>query len=81
MKLAGFVLVVIGTLALVHAGISHGRERWMGHAGPPRASTMNQKFTSRAPIVGAAALLGGIFILVLPAGRRHDGTKPRRGRP
>jgi uncharacterized membrane protein len=69
MKLIGFVLVVLGVLALVYGGISYNRERTVLDVGPFKATATEQKNIPLSPIVGGVALLGGIVLLVLPRKR------------
>jgi Na+-transporting methylmalonyl-CoA/oxaloacetate decarboxylase gamma subunit len=70
MKLVGFVLVVLGVLALVYGGISYNRERTVLDVGPFKATATEQKNIPVSPIVGGVALLGGIILLTLPR-KRH----------
>ena len=70
MKLVGFVLVVLGVLALVYGGISYNRERTVLDVGPFKATATEQKNIPLSPIVGGVALLGGIVLLTLPR-KRH----------
>jgi len=69
MKLLGFVLVVIGILALVYGGISYNREKTIIDVGPFKATATEQKNIPLSPIVGGIALLGGIILLVVPRKR------------
>jgi hypothetical protein len=69
MKLIGFVLVVVGVLALVYGGISYNRERTVLDVGPFKATATEQKNIPLSPIVGGIALLGGVILLVVPRKR------------
>jgi len=69
MKLIGFVLVVVGVLALVYGGISYNRQRTVLDVGPFKATATEQKNIPLSPIVGGVALLGGIVLLVVPRKR------------
>jgi uncharacterized membrane protein YidH (DUF202 family) len=69
MKFLGFVLVVIGILALVYGGISYNRQRTVIDVGPFQATAVEQKNIPLSPIVGGIALLGGIILLVVPKKR------------
>lgn len=64
MKLIGFVLVVVGVLALVYGGISYNRERTVLDVGPFKATATEQKNIPLSPIVGGIALVGGLILLV-----------------
>ena len=69
MKVIGFVLVVLGVLALVYGGISYNRERTVLDVGPFKATATEQKNIPLSPIVGGIALLGGVLLLVVPRKR------------
>ena len=69
MKITGFVLVVLGVLALVYGGISYNRQRTILDVGPFRATATEQKHIPLSPIVGGIALVGGIILLVAPRKR------------
>ena len=69
MKIMGFVLVVLGVLALVYGGISYNRQRTILDVGPFRATATEQKHIPLSPIVGGIALVGGIILLVAPRKR------------
>ena len=66
MKTFGFVLVVIGVLALVYGGISYNRQRTVLQVGSFKATATEQKNVPLSPIVGAIALIGGIALLMVP---------------
>jgi hypothetical protein len=68
-KVLGFVLVVLGVLALVYGGITYNRERTVLDVGPFKATATEQKNIPLSPIVGGIALLGGILLLVVPRKR------------
>ena len=69
MKVMGFVLVVLGLLALVYGGISYSRQRTVLDVGPFKATATEQKNIPLSPIVGGIALLSGIILLVVPRKR------------
>jgi uncharacterized membrane protein YidH (DUF202 family) len=69
MKTIGFVLVVLGLLALVYGGISYNRQRTVLDVGPFRATATEQKNVPLSPIVGGIVLLSGILLLVVPRKR------------
>lgn len=69
MKLIGFLLVVVGVLALVYGGISYNRQRTVLDVGPFKATATEQKNIPLSPIVGGIALVGGIVLLVVPRKR------------
>jgi hypothetical protein len=69
MKAIGFVLVVLGVLALVYGGVTYNRERTVLDVGPFKATATEQKNIPLSPIVGGIALLGGILLLMAPRKR------------
>ena len=69
MKIAGFVLVVLGLLVLVYGGISYNRQRTVIDVGAFKATATEQKNIPLSPIVGGIALLGGVILLVVPKKR------------
>lgn len=69
MKIFGFVLVVLGVLALVYGGISYNRQRTVIDVGPFTATATEQKNVPLSPIVGGIALLGGVLLLAIPRQR------------
>ena len=69
MKTLGFILVVLGVLALVYGGISYNRQRTVVDVGPFQATPTEQRNIPLSPIVGGIALLGGILLLVVPRRR------------
>ncbi len=69
MKIIGFVLVVLGVLALVYGGVSYNRQRTIIDVGPFKATATEQKNIPLSPIVGGIALLGGVLLLVVPRKR------------
>ena len=70
MKAVGFVLVILGLLALVYGGISYNRQRTVLDVGPFRATATEQKNVPLSPIVGGIVLLSGILLLVIPRKQR-----------
>jgi hypothetical protein len=69
MKIIGFVLLVLGVLALLYGGISYNRERTVLDVGPFKATATEQKNVPLSPIVGGIALLSGILLLAIPRRR------------
>ncbi len=69
MRILGFILVVLGVLALAYGGISYNRERTVLDVGPFKATATEQKNVPFSPIVGGIVLLGGILLLISPKKR------------
>jgi uncharacterized membrane protein YidH (DUF202 family) len=69
MRLLGFVLVIVGILALVYGGVSYNRQRTVLDVGPFKATATEQNNIPLSPIAGGVALVGGIVLLVFPRRR------------
>ena len=69
MKIFGFILVILGLLALVYGGISYNRQRTVLDVGPFRATATEQKNIPLSPIIGGIVLLSGILLFVIPRKR------------
>lgn len=65
MKLIGIVLIVFGIVALVLGGITYTKREKVLDIGPITATTERQKTIPLSPIVGIAAVAGGIALLVV----------------
>lgn len=68
MKIIGIVLVALGILALVYGGISYSKNRTVLEMGPMSVTATEQKRIPVPAVVGVAALLGGVALIVV--GRR-----------
>jgi hypothetical protein len=69
MRLAGIVLVVVGVLALAYGGFSYTKREKIVDIGPIEATAETRERVPLPPLVGGAALIGGIVLLVV-AGRK-----------
>lgn len=69
MRLAGIVLVVLGALALAYGGFSYTKREKIIDIGPIEATAETQESVPLPPILGGAALVGGILLIVM-AGRK-----------
>jgi len=63
-KLIGVLLVVFGIVALVLGGITYTKREKVLDVGPITATAEHQKTIPLSPIVGIAALAGGIVLIV-----------------
>ena len=68
MTMAGVVLLVLGVLALAYQGITYTSRETVVDIGPIQATAERQKTLPLPPVVGAAAVVGGVLLLVV--GRR-----------
>jgi uncharacterized membrane protein YidH (DUF202 family) len=71
MKLVGIVLIVVGIVALAMGGFSYTTREKVLDLGPIQATTEKHHTIPLSPIVGLAALVGGIAVLA--AGSRTRG--------
>lgn len=69
-RIAGFVLIVIGLVGLIWGGVSWSREKTVVQVGPFEARAEERETIPVPPIVGGIALVGGIILLVVPGRRR-----------
>jgi uncharacterized membrane protein HdeD (DUF308 family) len=69
MRLAGIVLIVLGVLALAYGGITYTSRETIVDIGPIEATAERERSVPLPPVLGAAALVGGI-VLVVVAGRK-----------
>ncbi|RPI22608.1 MAG: DUF3185 domain-containing protein [Acidobacteria bacterium] len=65
----GVVLIILGTLALAYQGFSYTTEEKIADIGPIEATAEKHERVSIPPLLGGAALAGGV-ILVLFGARR-----------
>lgn len=69
MRLAGIVLVVLGVLALAYGGFSYTKREKIIDIGPIEATAETRESVPLPPILGGAALVGGILLIVM-SGRK-----------
>jgi uncharacterized membrane protein HdeD (DUF308 family) len=65
----GIILIVLGVVALGYEGISYTTREKVIDIGPLQASVEKKRTIPLSPVVGGAALLGGI-VLVIAGARR-----------
>ena len=70
MKIAAIVLIVVGVLALAYGGISYTREKKVVDLGPLQATTKTRETIPLPPVLGVAAIAGGIALLVVSGRKR-----------
>lgn len=70
MKLAAIVLIVIGVIALAYGGISYTREEKVLDIGPIEATAKTRETLPLPPLLGVAAIAGGVVMLIA-AGRKR----------
>jgi len=67
---AGVVLIVVGVLILAYGGFSFTRREKVLDIGPIQATAERHERVPLPPILGGAAILGGIGLLVAGSRRR-----------
>ena len=70
MKLAAIVLIVLGVIALAYGGISYTREKKVLDIGPIEATTKTRETIPLPPVLGIAAIAGGVVLLVVSGRKR-----------
>ena len=66
----GVVLIVVGILALAYGGFSYTREREILDIGPVEATAEERETIPIPPLLGGAAVIGGIVLVVAGIRRR-----------
>ena len=73
LKLVGVALIIAGALALTYGGFSYPKETQEAKIGPLEI-TVSEQETVNVPVwVGAAAIVGGVLLLIVPMGIRRKG--------
>jgi len=70
MKIAAIVLIVLGVIALAYGGISYTREKKVIDLGPIEATAKTRETIPLPPLLGVAAIAGGV-VMLLAAGRKR----------
>jgi uncharacterized membrane protein YidH (DUF202 family) len=70
MKIAAIVLIVLGVIALAYGGISYTREKKVIDLGPIEATTKTRETIPLPPVLGVAAIAGGVLLLVVSGRKR-----------
>jgi hypothetical protein len=69
-SIAGIVLIVLGVLALAYQGITYTTRETVIDIGPLQATADTEKTLPLPPVLGGAAIAGGIALFVLGSRRR-----------
>ena len=64
MTMIGMTLIVLGLVALMYQGITYTRRETVLDIGPLHATADRQKTLPLSPVLGLAALAGGVALLV-----------------
>ena len=61
--IVGIVLIVLGVVALAYGGITYTRDKTVIDLGPIEARAETRETIPLPPVLGAAAVVGGIVLL------------------
>ena len=64
-KLLGIVLIILGVVAFAYQGITYTTQEKVLDLGPLKATVEKEKTIPLPPLVGGAALIGGIVLLLV----------------
>ena len=70
-KTVGIILIILGIVALIFQGISYTKKEKVIDIGPIQATHEEKKTIPLSPVLGVAALIGGVILLA--AGSRKSG--------
>ena len=70
MKLIGVVLILFGVVALAFGGVRYTKREKVLDIGPLQATTEKHEYIPFSPIVGLAAIAGGIVLIVVDSRSR-----------
>jgi hypothetical protein len=70
-KALGAMLIVLGLVGLLYGGFSYVKRDKIIDIGPIQATKTETKTLPLPPIVGAVALIAGIFLVIAPQTRAH----------
>jgi hypothetical protein len=70
-SVAGVVLIVLGVLALAYQRLTYTTRETVIDIGPVEATAERQRTVPLPPILGGAAVAGGVALLVVGARKRR----------
>jgi uncharacterized membrane protein YidH (DUF202 family) len=70
MKILGILLIVLGVVALAYGGITYTRREKVLDIGPIEATAERRHTVPLPPVLGVAALVGGIALVIAGARRK-----------
>jgi hypothetical protein len=66
-RLLGIALIILGVVAFAYQGITYTTQEKVLDIGPIKATVEKEKTIPLPPLVGGAALIGGIVLLLVGA--------------
>jgi uncharacterized membrane protein HdeD (DUF308 family) len=70
MKMLGIVLIVLGVLALAYQGFTYTTRETVIDIGPIEATADRERTFPLPPVIGIAAIAGGV-VLLMAGGRKR----------
>ena len=70
MKMLGIVLIVLGVLALAYQGFTYTTRETVIDIGPIKATADRERTFPLPPVIGIAAIAGGVVLLVAGGRKR-----------
>jgi uncharacterized membrane protein HdeD (DUF308 family) len=64
-KIVGVILIVLGIVALAYQGITYTTSEKIVDLGPLKVEAQRERTLPLPPLVGAAAVIGGVILLVV----------------
>ena len=64
-RLLGVALIILGVVAFAYQGITYTTQEKVLDIGPLKATVEKEKTIALPPLVGGAALIGGIVLLLV----------------
>jgi uncharacterized membrane protein HdeD (DUF308 family) len=69
MKILGVILIVIGLVALAYQGITYTTSEKVVDLRPLKVEAKREKTIPLPPLVGAAAVIGGVILIAVSSRR------------
>jgi len=70
----GIALLIVGVVSFVYQGITYTKREKVLEMGPITATKDTQKTIPLSPVLGGAALVGGVILLAAAAMRDRGGS-------
>jgi uncharacterized membrane protein HdeD (DUF308 family) len=69
MKILGVILIVLGIVALAYQGITYTTSEKVVDLGPLKVEAQRERTLPLPPLVGAAAVIGGVILIAVSSRR------------
>jgi hypothetical protein len=69
MKIVGVILIALGIVALAYQGITYTTSEKVVDLGPLKVEAKKERTIPLPPLVGAAAVIGGVILVAVSARR------------